>query len=98
MITKLYPNRQRTHGRFAWGLFLAVLILALALGGGGGGGSGTSNVSDSGEAVIALTDAGGDFAAYTVDVTSINGCNAVCMTSRAPAVIQPMMPIRLTTK
>ncbi len=72
MITKLYPERQRTHGQFAWGLFLAVLILALALSGcGGGGGSGTGDVSDSGEVVIALTDAEGDFASYTVDVLSL---------------------------
>ena len=31
MITKLYSDRQRTHGQFAWGLCLVVLILALAL-------------------------------------------------------------------
>ncbi len=70
MITKLYSARQRTHGQFAWGLFLVVLVLALALSGCGGGG-GTGDVSDSGEVVIALTDAEGDFASYTVDVLSL---------------------------
>ena len=73
MIPKLYSDRQRTHGQIARWLGLVVLILAgLALSAcGGGGGSGTGDVSDSGEVIVALTDAEGDFASYTVDVLSL---------------------------
>ena len=58
-------------------LYLVVFIfltLTFGLTGCGGGGSGTASVSDgdTGDLVISLTDATGDFAAYTVDVLSIN--------------------------
>jgi len=69
MITKLYSDRQRMHGQIAWRLCLAVLIMTLTLS--GGGGSGTGDVSDTGEVIVALTDAEGDFASYTVDVLSL---------------------------
>lgn len=49
----------------------AIGLLALALGGCGGGGSSGAGSSTSGEVSIALTDAPGDFVAYSVDVLSI---------------------------
>jgi len=48
---------------------VAVMILGLGVAGCGGGGS--SATSDSGDVVIGLTDAPGDFQAYSVDVVSI---------------------------
>lgn len=54
-----------------------LLVLALALGGcGGGGGGGTDPAAavvtqESGELIIGLTDAEGDFVSYTVDVLAI---------------------------
>jgi hypothetical protein len=87
MIAKIYSDRQRTHRQIAWGLGLVVLILAgLALSRCGGGGSGTGYVSNSGEVIVALTDAEGDFASYTVDVLSLT------LTKANGAVVE-MLPL-----
>ncbi len=59
-----------------YGFWAAVLALLLGCGGGGGGSNPTS-VADSGaeeetgQVILALTDAEGDFASYTVTVSSI---------------------------
>lgn len=71
MITKLYSDRQRRHGQIARWLGPMVLSLAGMTLSACGGGSGTGDVNDSGEVVVALTDAEGDFASYTVDVLSL---------------------------
>jgi hypothetical protein len=59
------------HGLLAMGLILAVVLVGC-----GGGSSGTDATADtqdnSGEVVVSLTDAPGDFACYTVDVLSLN--------------------------
>lgn len=58
----------RRLGRLA--LVAKLFITALVLGGCGGG-TGTTTGTESGEVVIGLTDAEGDFATYTVDVLSL---------------------------
>lgn len=51
---------------------LAMLMATLIIAGCGGGSSGTAESQDgSGELVVSLTDAPGDFASYTVDVLSL---------------------------
>ena len=53
-------------------LFLSLIFIIQGCGGGGGGSSsGGSGSSSSGQALIGLTDAAGDFARYAVTVTSI---------------------------
>jgi hypothetical protein len=61
------PLRQRLRSLLIVGLSVATFVLVAC---GGGGGSSSADAG-SGEVVIGLTDAEGDFAAYTVDVTSI---------------------------
>jgi hypothetical protein len=57
----------------SFGLILLVLALSGCGGGGSGGDGGVSaSGSDTGELVLALTDAEGDFVSYVVDITSIN--------------------------
>jgi hypothetical protein len=54
------------------GLLAMTMIAALIITGCGGGASGTADTQDgSGEVVVSLTDAPGDFANYTVDVLSL---------------------------
>jgi len=53
-------------------LFAFILASSLGLSGCGGGGDGTTGVTgDNGDVFVALTDAKGDFASYTVDVLSL---------------------------
>ena len=52
-------------------LFLACLLAVGAMGCSSGGATDTAS-GDDGEIVVSLTDAAGDFASYTVDVTSLN--------------------------
>jgi hypothetical protein len=53
--------------------FLAMMIAGVMITGCGGGSSGTADTQDgSGEVVVSLTDAPGDFANYTVDVLSLS--------------------------
>lgn len=54
---------------------VATIALSLGLaacGGGGGGGGSSDGGATQGEVLIGLTDAAGDFASYTVDVTSVS--------------------------
>ena len=54
-------------------LFISLAaVSALGITGCSGGGSSDTAAADSGEIVISLTDAKGDFASYTVDVLSLN--------------------------
>lgn len=60
-----------------FGFWTAVLVFLVGCGGGGGSSSnpaplaGSGGEEDTGQVVLALTDAEGDFASYTVSVTSI---------------------------
>ncbi len=71
MVTELVSRLKCIHNRFGAGARLAVFFMAgLILSACGGGGSGDS-AADSGDVIIGLTDAEGDFASYTVDVLSL---------------------------
>ncbi len=70
MYTQLFSNAQSGScsrsglSGLAWLVILAAIFLVTGCGGGG-------SASDSGEVIISLTDAEGDFTTYTVDVLSI---------------------------
>jgi hypothetical protein len=85
------PHTLGQHLRTGIGRTLmgAVLILGLGASGCGGGSSGSSSSPDqTGEVVIGLTDAPGDFHAYSVDVVSIT------LTKASGAVVEtlPLSP------
>ena len=64
-----------------------LILLALSLsgcGGGGGGGSSSGGQTTSGEVVIGITDAEGDFIAYSVDIVSIT------LTKASGAVVETL--------
>lgn len=67
--------------------FAAVGLLALALTGCGGGGSPASGGTGNGEVVIGLTDAPGDFHAYSVDVLSLR-------LTRADGTVVEALPVK----
>ena len=75
MFTLWNWKRRTAHRRpGGWTLWAIVVTAVLGLGACGGGGDDSTAASDdsgSGEVVIALTDAEGDFATYTVDVVSL---------------------------
>jgi hypothetical protein len=49
---------------------LGVMLLAVAVNGCGGGATSAGSSDESGDLVVSLTDAEGDFASYTVDLAS----------------------------
>lgn len=70
-MMRTYLGRQARQQKWAgWLMLLASFILALNLTACGGGG-GQAESGDSGQVLVALTDAEGDFVTYTVDVLSI---------------------------
>jgi hypothetical protein len=72
-IRPVGPDRRVIREVFSFllaALLAAGLIFATGCGGGGGL-SGAQEASENGEVIIALTDAEGDFATYTVDVTGL---------------------------
>jgi hypothetical protein len=72
MYTQLFSGTQKRgflRSEFPGLAWLVMLAASFIMTGCGGGGS--ENQSGSGEVVISLTDAQGDFATYTVDVVSI---------------------------
>jgi hypothetical protein len=68
-------NRKPTAGtaRLRWLLFSWLMLSAATFGlaGCGGGGGGGGSAASTGDVVIGLTDAEGDFLTYSVDVTSV---------------------------
>lgn len=63
------------QGRAVAGLVFAVMALAACGGGGGGGGAApvaVAEAEETGQLVIGLTDAEGDFLTYTLDVSAIS--------------------------
>jgi hypothetical protein len=66
-------TRPRRAGAFARICLISLAFFGLAACGGGGSGGGQAGVGamQTGQVVIGLTDAGGDFITYTVDVRSI---------------------------
>jgi len=68
--TRLNAAKNSMHHTFvAWLLLISMVILVPILSACGGGGSSSDN--GSGDVLIGLTDAKGDFATYTVDVVSL---------------------------
>jgi len=65
----------RHSAHAGWLLMLLGLVMMLSLASCGGGSS-SQNASNTGTAVLGLTDAPGDFLTYTVDVTSIKMVHA----------------------
>src|SRR4030065_702656 len=78
----LYILRRRLTAGLA-----AVVLLALALAGCGGGGGAASSGTGNGEVVIGLTDAPGDFHAYSVDVLSLR-------LTRADGTVVEALPVK----
>ncbi len=65
-------------------LFLSLIFIIQGCGGSGGSNSGSGISSSSGQALIGLTDAAGDFVTYQVDVTSLT------LTKANGAVVQTL--------
>ena len=61
---------QRGMRRWAWACVMLAGLTAAGCSGGGDGGSGMASAT-SGQAMVSLTDAAGDFLSYTVDVQSL---------------------------
>lgn len=80
-------SEKSLHESMRWLLHMLLIAAGLALAACGGGGSGSDTAGDTGAVVIGLTDADGDFATYSVDVTSLT------LTRRDGAVVN-VLPLQ----
>ena len=62
---------QRWMGTWVWACVILAGVTIVGCSGGGDGGSGTMATASTGQAMVSLTDAAGDFLTYAVDVQSL---------------------------